>query len=289
MNIDQAIIMACSESQCSSDIAYLLEVNSSSATPANVDDFVGTQSSVAVDDSCASSSTFPGTSDRPLRTKRKYKDLELSATKRPRSCAISLEMWKGRLPGVEDDLLDAVWSLRGGDPIYPKAHASNRETSLADGIPRELEHAVHAEQKYPALVEDACNSQPGSLAGNLERPVTVETDKQAGGIDKSMIQAHLSVTDEATEFGWQPSLTGTANDPSPLLARSCTAQPLTKSDHNIDILSPRTSDGARTSDRDFASPAVVPQLIRWGIIPIGTWGQIAGTTVGAVDVPLLCI
>lgn len=281
--------MADSESQCSSNNACLLEVVSPSATPATVDGPVGTQSSVAVNNSCASPSTLPDTSNKPPRTKRRYTDLEVSATKRPRSCATSLGMWKDRLLGVEDDLFDAVWSLHGGDTIYPGDRASDMDTSLADGTSCELEHVVHVQQKHLALVGDTCHIQPGDSPGDLERQASVEADEPKGGIATSTTQVTLSTTDEATGFEWQPSLTGAAKDPSPLSTRSRAVQPLTKSNHNIHVSSLHASDTAKTNEIDFASAAAMPQPICFDIVPIGSWGQIAGTTVGAVGIPLLCI
>jgi len=289
MNIDQASIMADNESQCSSNSPSLLGVDSTPAIPATVDDCVGTQSSIDEGDGCASSSTLPDTSNKSLRTKRKSTDLEVTATKRPRSCAISLEMWKGQLLGVEDDLFDAVWSLHGGDTTYLGDHASDMGVFLADGISRELEHVVDVQQKHPALVGDTSLTHSGNSPGNLERQMTTEADEQEGGITESRTQIDLSAKDEATEFEWQLSLPGAANDPSPLPVRSCTVQPLSTSNHNIGVSSLRVSDKARTSHRDFTGAAVMPQPIHFDIVPIGSWGQMAGTTVGAVDVPLLCI
>lgn len=182
-----------------------------------------------------------------------------------------------------------IWSLHGGNTTCLGHHASDMATSLTDVISRELEHVVHVQQDHPALLGDTSLSQSGNSPSNLERQVTIEADEREGGISTSRTQVNLFATDEATAFLWQISLTGAAKDPPPLPTRSCAVQPTAKSSHNINFSSFHPSDKAKTNETDFASAAAMPQPVRFDIVSIGSEGQIAGTTVGAVDVSLLCI
>jgi hypothetical protein len=274
--------MTDSEHQCPTDIESSRKVHPS-PTMSEPDDVcdrdVRIQSSAAGDSRCGSPLSFPDDSSRTQGMKRKRADADPCVIKRP--CTTTLETWKNRLLGVEDDLFDAVWSLRE-DETWPGNDLVDSDALLADAITGELEHVISTQTTELTLVGVRFRSPCGDKFEDFERQATND-------LDSLTMPSDLSSTNATSEFEWLTPPTRAASVSSPFQTQSCIVLPLVGSEQHRDVSKLRASDKTRTSDEQSRNATSRTQLIHFGIRPIGSWGQIAGTTFGVMDVPLLRI
>jgi hypothetical protein len=257
--------MTDSESQPSTIVRCPHETLSSPATPKPSDachTHVDTESPATEDSRHKGPLTLPLESTDSLGTKRKRTEVESCVSERPRK--ISLETWKGRLLGVEDDLFDAIWSLHEDDTPGGKDHLESH-ASLEDAITYELEHVQTMDI---TTLDDSFPSRRDSGVEDLEQYASSKVDRKEHEDLGEAMRFDLSPTSADAACEWLDSFTHTLDTTPPLQTCSGIALPLIESTIRIETSHPHTTHKAKLGGARSENATGRTQLIHFGIMDV---------------------